>query len=77
MLRIRFLFLNSDNMVTIENLSEEQLKAHFCFESVDRVPADPETTAFKRQSRLIQALWREKMGLPIGYQPMRVKNGEE
>lgn len=64
-------------MVTIENLSEEQLKAHFCFESVDRVPADPETTAFKRQSRLKQALWREKMGLPIGSQPMRVKNCEE
>ena len=64
-------------MEALENLSEEHLKAHFCFESVDRVSADPEITAFKRRSRLKQALWREKMKLPIGSQPMRVKNGKE
>ena len=64
-------------MEALENISEEHLRAHFCCESVDRVFGDPETTAFKRRSRLKQALWREQMHLPNGSQPMRVKNGEK
>lgn len=58
------------------DLSKETLKAHFCFKSVDNVSSDPEMTDFKRRARLQQALWREKMGFPIGSHPMRPKNGE-
>ncbi|MHB1318697.1 MAG: PGN_0703 family putative restriction endonuclease [Anaerolineae bacterium] len=52
---------------------DEELRSHYCLESVDRVPGDPETTAFKRWARLHQALWRESRGLEIGTQPMRPK----
>ncbi len=40
-----------------------------CWEAVDRVPRDPEMTAFKRRARHQQARWRERNGLPIGHQP--------
>jgi len=52
-------------------ITEEVLKAHHCWETVDRVPRDPETTEFKRTARLLQSLWRESKGLKIGSQPMK------
>lgn len=57
--------------------TDEELRSHFCLESVDRVPKHPEVTAFKRRARLHQALWRESRGYPIGSQPMRKSAGEE
>jgi len=54
----------------------DKYKSHFAFETVDKVSGDPETTNFKRMARLHQSLWREKMGFPIGTQPMLVKQGE-
>jgi len=57
-------------------VSDEELAAHHCLELSDRVPGDPETTAFKRRARLQQALWRESKGLAIGTQPMRPKAGQ-
>lgn len=62
-------------MALAEPISDADLRAHDCLKSIDRVPGDPETTAFKRRARLVQALWREKMGLKIGSQPMRPKPG--
>jgi len=58
-----------------EPISDADLRAHRCLKSVDRVPDDPETTAFKRRARLHQALWREARRLKIGSQPMRPKPG--
>jgi hypothetical protein len=54
----------------------DELKTHYVFETVDKVSGDTETTDFKRRARLHQALWREKMGFPIGTQPMLIKHGE-
>jgi hypothetical protein len=34
------------------------------------------TTDFKRTARLLQSLWREKQGLPIGSQPMVSRDGK-
>ena len=62
-------------MTTHDTISNAELSARFCFESVDRVGRDPETTAFKRQARFHQAVWRESHGLPIGTQPTRPKPG--
>lgn len=56
--------------------SRETLRQHHAFESVDAVPRDPDTTDFKRRARLHQALWREKMVYPIGFQPMVAQPGE-
>jgi hypothetical protein len=53
------------------------LRAHHVLESVDVVARDPATSAFKRRARLHQALWRERMELPIGSQPMVAKPGED
>ena len=63
-------------MTVIEPISDAELRANYCLEAVDRVPGDPETTAFKRRARLHQALWREARGLEIGSQPMRPKTGQ-
>jgi hypothetical protein len=60
----------------METSFEADLNAHFCRAKVDSVPGDPETTLFKRQARLHQALWRESRGLAIGSQPMRPKPGQ-
>jgi hypothetical protein len=51
-------------------VTDEVLKDHHCLEKVDRVSNDTETTTFKRTARLLQSLWREEKGLPIGSQPM-------
>lgn len=51
------------------DLSPESLRQSYCFFSVDRVPGDPATTAWKRRARLGQALWREARAFPIGAQP--------
>ena len=58
-------------MTLVEPVSDADLRAHDCLEAVDKVPGDPDTTAFKRRARLHQALWRESRGLEIGSQPMR------
>lgn len=63
-------------MAAIEMVSGKELEAHHCLETVDRVPGDPETTAFKRRARLHQALWREAHNLKEGTQPMRPKPGK-
>jgi hypothetical protein len=57
-------------------LTKPSLTAHHCFESVDRVGGEPDTTEFKRRARLHQALWREAHDLPIGSQPIRVREGQ-
>ena len=43
--------------------------AHCWFPSVDRVPRDAETSAWKLQARIGQARWREARGFPIGSKP--------
>lgn len=55
---------------------DADLSAHYCREKADAVPGDSETTLFKRQARLHQALWRESAGFAIGSQPMRPKPGQ-
>lgn len=57
-------------MMQTDLISDEELDRHNCLRSVDKVPADPETTAFKRRARLHQAQWREARNLPIGAHPM-------
>lgn len=57
-------------MAQVDSISDDELARHFCLRGVDKVPRDPETTAFKRRARLHQALWREAHGYPIGAQPM-------
>jgi hypothetical protein len=63
-------------MTTVQPVTDKELMDHDCLESVDKVPGDPETTAFKRRARLHQALWREARGIKIGSQPMRPKPGQ-
>ncbi|KRF37369.1 PGN_0703 family putative restriction endonuclease [Nocardioides sp. Soil805] len=41
----------------------------------DRAPGDPEMTAFKRQARRRQAMWRAQQGLDFGEHPPENKNG--
>ncbi len=41
-----------------------------CWEADDRVPGQPELTAFRRRLRYQQARWREAHGHPIGSQPI-------
>jgi hypothetical protein len=55
--------------------SREELEAAHCWEADDRVPGDPELTAWRRAVRLHHARWREAHGLPIGSQPMRPRPG--
>ena len=56
--------------------SAEELRQHHCLERADKVPYDPEMTAFKQKARLHQALWRERQSLRIGTQPTRPKEGK-
>lgn len=53
------------------------LELNHCYERVDCVPGDKETTAFKREARLKQARWRETQGIPIGTHPIRPKLAQE
>lgn len=57
-------------------LTKQQLEALDCWENVDRVSGDPETTDFKRRARLQQAIWREARSLPKGTEPTRPRPGE-
>ena len=50
--------------------TQAELEAAHCWEADDRVPRQPETTAFRRALRLRQARWRESHGHPIGSQPI-------
>lgn len=59
------------NPLLTKPVTEAALKNHHCWENVDRVSGDPETTKFKRTARLLQSFWRESEGLPIGSQPMK------
>lgn len=60
-------------MSIIQGPTDADLQAHDCLERVDRVPGNPEMTAFKRAARLHQARWRADKCLPIGSEPMRPK----
>lgn len=55
--------------VTASSYSEEVACAAHCWFDVDRVPRDPETTAWKRLARLQQSQWREARGFPLGTHP--------
>jgi hypothetical protein len=58
-----------------EALSKRELEAVHCWEADDRVPGRPELTAFRRNLRYHQSLWRESKGHPIGSQPIAPKPG--
>jgi PD-(D/E)XK nuclease superfamily len=57
------------------SIADLELAKHDCLESVDRVPRDVTTTAFRRKARLRQALWRESLGLPEGTEPIKARKG--
>src|SRR5213593_604858 len=59
-----------------EALSQQELEAAHCWETVDRVPGQPELTDFRRRLRHHQARWREANGHPIGSQPIAPRRGE-
>lgn len=48
------------------DIDRATLEAAACWFTVDRVSKQPAVTAFKRQARLHQAIWREQQALPIG-----------
>jgi hypothetical protein len=54
----------------MRELSRQELEAMHCWEADDRVPAQPELTAFRRRLRYQQARWRDAHGHPIGSQPI-------
>lgn len=54
---------------TASPYSQTVARAAHCWFGVDRVPRDPETTAWKRLARLRQAQWREERGYPMGAHP--------
>jgi hypothetical protein len=58
-------------------VAETELRKYNCLESVDRVPRDEETTAFRRRARLHQALWRKSQGFPEGTEPNTPGKGVE
>ena len=58
-----------------QGLSREELEAAHCWEADDRVPRQPETTAFRRSVRYHQAQWREARGHPVGSQPIALRPG--
>lgn len=60
-----------------DTITDADLSRFNCLEDVDRVPADPATTAFKRRARLQQARWRNDKCLPCGSQPMNPKPGDK
>jgi len=55
-----------------EPLTQEVLEAAHCWEAEDDATS-PAMTAFRRQTRLHHARWREARGYPIGTQPYRPK----
>ena len=57
--------------------TQDELEAAYCWEADDRVPRQPELTAFRRTLRLKQAAWREARGYPIGSQPISPPPGAE
>ncbi|MDP9329846.1 MAG: hypothetical protein M3P11_04290 [Actinomycetota bacterium] len=59
-----------------EGLSQEELGAAYCWETVDRVPGRPTMTDFRRRLRLHAARWRESNGHPIGTQPIVPRKGK-
>jgi hypothetical protein len=59
-----------------EELSKETLQAAHCWEAADRVPKQPDTTAFRRRLRYHQARWRDAHGHPIGTQPIVPRDGK-
>ena len=61
------------NVPSVQDASDDELRAHHCLEKVDRVSGDPEATSFRRRARLHQSIWREHRGFPIGSEPMRPK----
>ena len=56
--------------------TEGELRAAFCWEADDQVPARPAMTAFRRLARYHQARWREANRHPIGSQPIVPKPGD-
>lgn len=55
--------------------TREELEAAHCWEPGDRVPGNPEMTAFRRTLRFHNARWREAKGHPIGTQPIVPRAG--
>lgn len=66
--------MNHENIRIETPPSVDTLKEHHAYETVDRVGNDPETTDFKRTARLLQSLWRESKGFPLGSEPMKPKD---
>ena len=58
-------------------VSHELLEAAFCWDRNDEIRSRPAMTAFRQQTRLHQARWREVHGHPIGTQPHRPRPGVE
>ena len=58
-------------------VSHEELEAAFCWDRNDEIRSRPAMTAFRQQTRLHQARWREVHGHPIGTQPYRPRPGVE
>ncbi len=59
-----------------EALSKQTLQAAHSWEAADRVPGQPDLTAFRRRLRYHQARWREAHGHPIGTQPIVPRAGK-
>jgi hypothetical protein len=59
----------------IEAPTDAELEAAFCWDTSDVVPRSPAMTAFRQQTRLHQARWREREGHPIGSQPYAPRPG--
>ncbi len=63
-------------MPTTETPTTEELQAAFCWEPDDQIPRGPAMTAFRREARYRQALWRQAHEHPIGSQPIVAKPGD-
>ena len=59
----------------IDAPTPEELDSAHCVDSSDLVSGSPEMTAFRQQTRLHQAHWREAHGHPIGTQPFIPRPG--
>jgi hypothetical protein len=57
-------------------LTEDELRAAFCWEADDLISSRPAMTAFRREARYNQALWRDANRHPIGTQPIASKPGD-
>ncbi|MEP7112929.1 MAG: hypothetical protein ABI862_06665 [Ilumatobacteraceae bacterium] len=62
--------------MTMRVPTREELDAAFCWETDDQVPRRPAMSAFRRQTRLQQARWREANQHPMGTQPIVPKPGQ-